>query len=74
MLPRSALALSSHSCCRCGASRLMSGPVCSSDVPAKEAGLELLCSGKLKALTAVLLCQAGLPALSAASLVEKGAG
>ncbi len=46
MLPSLALASWSHSCCRCGASWLMSGPACLSDLPADRAGGELLSSGK----------------------------
>ena len=43
MLPRWALALWSHSCHRCRANRLMSGPACSSDMPANTAGVVLQC-------------------------------
>ena len=45
MLPRWALASWSHSCCSCGARRQMSGPACSLDPPAKQAGV-VLCSGR----------------------------
>ena len=40
MLPMWALATWSHSSCRCGVSLLMSGPDCSSELPA---GAVLLC-------------------------------
>ena len=43
MLPRWALAAWSHSCCRCGASLLMLGPACSSELPANTADVVLLC-------------------------------
>ena len=43
MLPRPALALWSHSCCRCRASPLMSACVCSSDVLANKSAVVLQC-------------------------------
>ena len=44
MLPRWALGAWSHSCCRCGANLLMSGPACSSYLPANKTGDVLHCS------------------------------
>ena len=71
VLPRWALAAWSHSSCRCGASLLMLGPACFSDLPASKAGCAAVLRQERPSMPG-LLHKVGMLALNASGLATYG--